>query len=257
MALLFVTTDMLKWGVGTGAPLPAADVDNNFWQLHERVLALEENPPTAIGITNIEVDGTQMVITLADATQFGPFTLPIAVIEFRGEPVDGQPLFELDVISVIGYGLYFVREDHTFETPFDPDLTISGDPVYQLLFGNDPYRYDFGPFVPGKPGLGIADGKRLFSHIVKTDVYFLADLVGSVAKLETAPAAELVFPIRKNNAVVGSITFAIASIDGVIECDPLQLNDGDRFSLMKPTAVDAAALELTCTFVGRRGTLPP
>lgn len=259
MALLYVTTDMLKWGAGTGAPLSASQIDLNFWQLHERVLALETDPPTAVGISNIQVIGSQLTITLSDATSFGPYTLPTATFESRGEAVESAAYYELDVVSVVGHGLYLVLIDHTMVFPFDPDRVISGNPVYKLLFGDDPYRYDFGPFIPDKPGLGITPGKRIFSHLFKTDVYFPIDFVGSEFLLETAPAADLEFPIRHNASVIGTLTFAAASINGVFDvAAALQLVDGDRLSLMTPTGgVDAAALELTGTFVGRRGLLAP
>lgn len=244
------------WGTGTGSPLPAATIDANFWDVSQRLTTLETDPVPPVGISNIQVIGTQMVITLTNGATFGPFTLPTAFMRWRGEYIPGAPYIELDLVTVVGYGLFLVLQNHDAPDPFDPDYTISGYPVYQKLFGDDPYRYDFGVFLPGKPGLGISDGKRLYSHLAKTDVYFLENLGDSEFLLETAPASNLVFPIRKNNAVIGSVEFEAGMITSTIDCPALQLADGDRISLMKPTAVDVAALELTGTFVGRRGTLP-
>jgi len=59
-----------------GSNLTAAEVDGNFTDLDGRVTDLEDNPPAAVGISNITVAGTQMTIYLADATELGPYTLP-------------------------------------------------------------------------------------------------------------------------------------------------------------------------------------
>lgn len=61
-----------------GSNLTATEVDGNFEDLDGRLIDLEENPPEAVGISNITVVGTQMTIYLADATELGPYTLPQA-----------------------------------------------------------------------------------------------------------------------------------------------------------------------------------
>ncbi|TGQ69510.1 hypothetical protein EN829_015080 [Mesorhizobium sp. M00.F.Ca.ET.186.01.1.1] len=59
-----------------GSNLTPAEVDGNFTDLDGRVTEIEDNPPAAVGISNITVDGTQMTIYLEDATVLGPYTLP-------------------------------------------------------------------------------------------------------------------------------------------------------------------------------------
>ncbi|TIL34326.1 hypothetical protein [Mesorhizobium sp.] len=61
-----------------GSNLTAAEVDDNFHDLDDRMTELEDNPPEPTNISNITVVGTQMTIYLEDATVFGPFTLPQA-----------------------------------------------------------------------------------------------------------------------------------------------------------------------------------
>lgn len=255
--LLYVTTG--AWGAGTGTPLDADEIDENFYTLHLRIQDLEDNPPSAVGISNIQVIGSQLKIFLSDATEFGPYTLPIAAFQWRGNWVDTQQYYELDIVTVIGQGLYMVLIDHIAVAPFDEARVITGNPVYLKLFGDDPFRYDFGPFVPGKPGLGIVDGSRLYSHLFAQDVYILEDMPETRFELATAPAADLVFPIRKNGAtVIGNLTFPTGQTDPVITFpDSVQFTNVDRISIMKPAAVDVSALELTGTVVGRRGTLAP
>ncbi|TIN76786.1 hypothetical protein [Mesorhizobium sp.] len=66
------------WGAGQGYNLTALQVDGNFYDLDQRIQAIEDNPPEPVNISNITVTGTQMTIYLEDATVFGPFTLPQA-----------------------------------------------------------------------------------------------------------------------------------------------------------------------------------
>lgn len=77
-----------------GSNLTAAEVDGNFTDLDDRVTEIEDNPPTAVGISNITVAGTQMTIYLADSTVLGPYTLPQgnfrpSIVDALDVPTDG------------------------------------------------------------------------------------------------------------------------------------------------------------------------
>jgi hypothetical protein len=74
------------WGAGQGYNLTALQVDGNFYDLDQRIQAIEDNPPVPTNISNMTVVGTQWTIYLEDATVFGPFTLPQA--NFRPSVVD-------------------------------------------------------------------------------------------------------------------------------------------------------------------------
>lgn len=256
MAIIYVSDG--PWGTGTGVPHTAATGDNNFYELDTRVTELETNPPVAAGISNIQVNGSQMMIFLSNGDSYGPFTLPVAAISFRGDFVAGQQYYELDVISVFGSGLYFVRQDHIGVDPFDPDRLEGGEPVYQLLFGQDPNIYTFGLFIPGVPGNGIAVGRAIYRHLFINDVYIEENLEGSLGQLFVAPAdGDLVFDLQKNDVSIGSITI----LDGTTPClfevvGQVQFSAGDTISVIRPTTLDSAADELTITFNGKRGLLP-
>ena len=59
--------------------LATAEVDENFYDLDTRVVTLEDETLAAVNqIASISVIGSQMTITMEDATTFGPFTLPQA-----------------------------------------------------------------------------------------------------------------------------------------------------------------------------------
>ncbi|AEH88207.1 hypothetical protein [Mesorhizobium opportunistum] len=61
-----------------GSNLTAAEVDGNFSDLVAQIAAIIAGIPEPVNISNITVTGTRMTIYLADATVFGPFTLPQA-----------------------------------------------------------------------------------------------------------------------------------------------------------------------------------
>lgn len=144
MTILFRTNG--PWGAGLGGNLTPAQVDANFWDIAGRLVELETNPPEANSIESITVLGTQMTIHLTDGTPLGPFTLPVAVFQPRGTWVDDEDYETLDLVSVATLGTYMVLQDHNSNAPFDPNRTISGQPVYHLLF------------PPGAPGPAGPEG---------------------------------------------------------------------------------------------------
>lgn len=128
------TTDNTKWGVGKLANLTAAEVDNNFWELHTRILTVEQNPVQPNNISAIEVVGTQMTVRMQDGSTHGPFTLPRAMIHYRGDWVAALNYNELDLVTVPGDAMYLVLRPHTSAAPFDAGaVNATGQPLYRAL----------------------------------------------------------------------------------------------------------------------------
>lgn len=121
------------WGSGVGRRLLVSEVDTNFYGHDTRLTSLETNPPTAVGISNIVVSGTQMTIYLSNGTSFGPFTLPTAVFRVRGDWAANTVYAAMDLVYVASSGLYLVLQDHTSGATFDPDLSSSTGDVYQQV----------------------------------------------------------------------------------------------------------------------------
>ena len=127
------------WGAGLGRNLTPAEVDTNFYDLDVGLVDLVDNPPTAVGISNITVSGANMTVHLEDGTTFGPFALPRAAFRHRGEWVASTVYFSNDLVSVASAGVYLILADHTSEGAFDEDLVTSEGAVYQLIFpSNNP-----------------------------------------------------------------------------------------------------------------------
>jgi hypothetical protein len=259
--LAFKTSDGAKWGggngSGTGGNLTPAQADENTWTLHQRILALENDPPTAISIAGFTVIGSQMQVNLTNGDVDGPFPLPIATLRLVGEWVNSMPLAVLDVFTVAHDGVYITNVAHTTPaspTAFDPDADDgSGNPLYTKMFGDDAYIYDFGFFYPGQPGLGIADGAAIAGHVVVRPILLPAGLDGSKGDLLTPPAANLSFPVQVNGVVKGSMDFASGDNAATFTwAADVSMAAGDVVKLMKPTAIDSAAYELSCTFLATR-----
>lgn len=133
MVLTYRTTDTTKWGAGKGAKLTSGEIDNNFWDLISRILTLEGNPVQPNQISNITLTGSQLTISLSDGTQFGPYTIPVATMHFRGDWTANTQYYQLDLIRVIGKGLYLVMRDHISATTFDPNATTVDGVLYSLI----------------------------------------------------------------------------------------------------------------------------
>ena len=255
--MLYRTTDNDKWGAGKGSNLNPGEVDNNFYNADQRLAALENDPPTAVSISNITIAGSQIQFNMSDGSHFGPFTLPIATFQLRGDWNNSMVLHELDLVSVPGQGLFLVRLDHT--TPdsgsFDPDATDGdGNALYLRVFGEDAYIYDVGVFYPGKPGLGIVVGGYMAAHIFARPVTLPGNLPGSYAKLRVAAAADLSFAINKGDGTaIGSIEFTATETEGAfVFVDDVAFETGDMFYIQPPSSVDTDARDLIVTLVGRR-----
>ena len=126
------------WGAGLGRNLTPAEVDGNFYDLKLRVEEIEDNPPAAIGISNITSNGSQLMVYLEDGTSFGPFSLPIAAFRSRGNWAASIAYFANDFVVAAGYGVYLVLTDHTSGSTFNENLQGADGDVYQLLSPNHP-----------------------------------------------------------------------------------------------------------------------
>ena len=135
MTIVFVTTG--AWGVGTGTPNSAAQVDGNFYDVDQRIVDLVADVEEGKRIDTVTYTDTSMTFHFTDATtQVIP--LPIATLTFVGEWTNDTPYLRGHMITA-GTGFFQVLENHT--TPplpalFDPnatDDTTDQNPLYQLF----------------------------------------------------------------------------------------------------------------------------
>lgn len=260
--VIFRTTDPDRWGsgggLGTGGNLSPLQFDENMWELLTRIQALENDPPTAVSILSITVVGSQMQVNLTDGSHQGPFALPIATFNMTGDWVNDMTYNRLDMVSVPGRGLYMVLIGHTTDSSpavFDPAAVDEdtgsptfGEPLYQLVFGEDTYIYDLGFYAPGKPGAGISSGGAIFGHEVTRTILLPANLTGSVASLSVAPAAPLEFIIKVNGVQQGVLDFDTGDTEGIFTwAGNVNCVVRDRITIHLNGSVDSDATELAIT----------
>jgi hypothetical protein len=154
------------WGAGKGSDLTPAEVDGNFWDHLQRIVALETAGVPINEVDNITVTGGQFSVFLTDGTEFGPFALPVAVFNMRGTWAPTTAYTYLDLFTTAA-GLYMVLISHTSASTFDPNRTISGQPVYHLVLPN----------VNSDPAVVRTDTGAQFSPLTEKDVPVSADFL--------------------------------------------------------------------------------
>jgi hypothetical protein len=128
-----------RWGAGEGR-LPSLSVDENFYDVDQRIAALEADPDAPISVDHVSWDSTNNTISivLTDGYTFGPFTLPAA----KFTVVEWEPLttYAVNTFVTEGGSTYLVEFPHTSAATFDPGANDGlGHNFYGLLpFPNPP-----------------------------------------------------------------------------------------------------------------------
>jgi hypothetical protein len=137
MAMTLTYRNVGPWGAGKGSNLDASEVDQNFYDLAQAIVALQSNTLAAAnGIASVTVSGSQFSIFLTDGTELGPFTIPVLRFRWRGEWTGNTSYAELDVVKVTGTGIFMVQIDTTSNADFDENETAGDVLVYFKLFGS-------------------------------------------------------------------------------------------------------------------------
>ena len=133
MTQTYRTDDLARWGAGQGFNLSPAQVDINFWDLIQRMIAQEARPDPSAGIAYFSIDGVMLYVHMTDGTTLGPYQLPVATFQDRGGWTPDTPYSKMDTFNING-GLYVVVFDHTSAATFDPGANDgAGNDYYQLM----------------------------------------------------------------------------------------------------------------------------
>jgi hypothetical protein len=240
------------WGAGKGSNVTPAEVDQNFYEHDQRIVELEENPPTAVSIASIDVTGNILTITLTNNDVLGPFVLPAARFRWTGAWQPDLQYQENDTFSH-DLSLYVVLQDHTSDATFDATRFDSVGFFYQELLAVPDAFMDIGFFYPGSPGALIASGQPMFAYRCVRDMFLPEGLESSRAGFGQANVHDLSFSIQKNGVEIGTWD----TTDGFTFAADVQLVAGDVLSVVGPALqYDEEALDLTMTLVAVRGLIP-
>jgi hypothetical protein len=125
------------WGAGKGSDLTPAEVDGNFWEHIQRIIALEATTG-ALGasIDYFSIVGDQLTVHMTDHSLRGPYTLPTSSYTFRGTWQPSTTYAKLDIVTING-SVYIVTYPHTSATSFDAGANDgAGHSYYGLLLSN-------------------------------------------------------------------------------------------------------------------------
>jgi hypothetical protein len=233
-----------------GSPLTSAEVDANFLELRmglDAILAGEVEP---VGIADISVVAGSLTVTLTDATELGPFPIPVSAFNWRGEWANGASYSINDFFTVAGLGVFLTLEPHFApgSGPFDPAaVNGSSEPLYRQVFGTiTPQAYhlalNFTGLIPG-------DQSVCYAHIPAQGLTFAQDLPGSVFRLLSATTAAISFALKKNGLAFGSIDFDAAGTVGVVVATSETLVSGDLLTITAPNVADTTAANLVGTII--------
>ena len=154
MTQTYRTNDPARWGTGQGFNLSPAQVDINFWDLIQRMIAQESRPDPSAGISYFSISGTMMYVHMTDATVLGPYELPVATFLDRGVWAPATVYSKMNTFTING-GLYVVVFDHTSGATFDPGANDGlGNDYYQLMIQT--------------PGSSLPSGGAVGQLLVKT-----------------------------------------------------------------------------------------
>lgn len=121
------------WGAGKGSNLTAAEVDGNFYDLDQRLDALEAAIPAPNEIASFNLSGSQLSVVMDDATIFQAGSLITARFNFRGDWTPSTAYAHLDVVRATG-GTFVVFAPHTSGAVFNADeLNVDDERLYNYL----------------------------------------------------------------------------------------------------------------------------
>lgn len=122
------------WGSGEGRRLTSAEIDQNFYDVVQRLDAVEADVAAGWNpISNITSTGGSLYIHLTSGTIFGPLPFPAARWNDAGTWLAGTTYYPNDLITIEGDGVYHVLQAHVAEATFDADQLIGGERVYNLM----------------------------------------------------------------------------------------------------------------------------
>jgi hypothetical protein len=123
------------WGTGLGRPLHSIEVDDNFYDVDRRLVAMDTAVTGLMGSTIVDVRqvGDQIFFDMSDSSTLGPITLPSMHINFVGEWTPST-LYSKNDIFTYGGAAYIVLVDLTSDTFFDANANDgNGHNFYGVL----------------------------------------------------------------------------------------------------------------------------
>ena len=115
--IIYRTDDATKWGFGQGTDLSAVQIDNNMWNLNERVATLEGAVGVGKQIDYIAESNGALFVHYTDHTIDGPFPIPVSAFNWRG-PWRPSTAYNINDVLFQSGGIYLAVANFTSGTSF-------------------------------------------------------------------------------------------------------------------------------------------
>src|SRR4249920_1019044 len=245
MTIVYVTTG--AWGTGSGTPNSASQVDGNFHDVDQRIVALNADLADGKRIDTVTYTDTSMTFHFTDGTT-QTIPLPIAVVTYVGQWMNSAPYARGDMVSVRGFGMFQVLVDHVtppLPAAFDPNAVDgSGNPLYSFWMPLYDVNYDAAIFVPGSAQR--AADEVLFQAVAGRTMRVMSGDAHAYAYLDvgndSTGSTDIIVSIQKNRVEIGTITFAAA---GDIDTDGGQRGEFNIPATVNFAEGDTYALRVT------------
>lgn len=211
MTIIYVTTG--AWGAGTGTPNSAAQVDGNFYDVDQRILAVVADVAEGKRIDYVTYSTNSMTFHFTDGTS-QVIPLPIATFQYVGDWQNSTP-YTRGHLFTASNGFWQVLEDHTtpaWPAPFDPNATDGStdhNPLYSLWMPTTDINYDAAIFVPGP--IQRNPDELLFVGVANRAMQLGSGNENKYAYLDvgidSTGATDIIITVEKNRSEIGTITF--------------------------------------------------
>jgi hypothetical protein len=259
--ITYRTNDATRWGTGKGSDVAPPEVDINFFLLYTMIMAQRAATDGIATFDYMEVVGDQLFMHMSNHHVFGPYTLPTAQWNFKGQWQPFTLYSAMDVVSDNG-ACYLVTWPHTSAATFDAMATDGFHYYYGLLIdqpvnviptdglpgqrltksGDSPERYAWewdkriiGPiYVRDVP----MPSEVVFGYICTENLTLPSGLSGSGAD-SVLPGVEAEnYNIEKNGTVIGHIHFPASGAASAVFASAVELSPGDRITVHAPASPD-------------------
>lgn len=275
-AVTFRTTDSLRWGPGQGSNLTATEIDINFWVLLSAVQSLQAAANTNAGIDHLVIANNQLFVHLTNHFVLGPYTLPVAQWNFRG---DWRPSTAYDAFDVVtdSRSVYLVLLAHVSNSLFSPNASDGiGHNWYGLLLQAAPpelpqtgvhgqvLQWQTSPgdvrwFTQTRNiGLYLETPPDPIEYVVEyaftESTLFPAGLVQSQFSVGTRPTGDQEFDLFMDGGPIGSVTFHPTGPATIVFLADTTFAAGQVLSVKGPSVPDVHMTRIRMNFVGVLGS---
>lgn len=269
----FRTTDSTRWGNGFGSDLSATQVDINFWVLLTAIQAIQAEAAGQAGIDHFVVSANQLFVHLTNHFVLGPYILPMAQWNFRGEWSPSTSYAVFDVFTE-ARATYLVTLAHVSSSLFSagandgnghnfyaqllaaapPELPQTGAAGAVLTWNNSPADVSWN--TPTRNiGLYLETSgqpiENVLDYLVPENMTFPQGLTGSLFGSSNHPTVDQEYDLFQDGGPIGSVIFETDGTQTISFPHPIIFDVGDVFSIVGPSVPDPHHTRIRFTFVGQ------